>query len=202
LETVREVIRRIDEIGLACPAPRWAGGRPGRLGPDGEASSSRRSPRARPGSAGPSPAVQARRPRQLHVCYSVGGDGLWGVDRCGCYSVCGDSWDRLDTDIEGANNGGADSLLVLTGVTDARTLLAAPPRHRPTYVAKDLNGLLTPHEGVRQEGGRYVCGGWTVDGGQVTGDGDPMDGLRALCTAVWDSGDVDGGTRALDGLAL
>src|SRR5262249_15181875 len=53
--------------------------------------------------------------------------------------------DRLDTDIEGANNGGADSLLVLTGVTDPRTLLAATPKERPTYVSADLNGLLAPH---------------------------------------------------------
>jgi HAD superfamily hydrolase (TIGR01450 family) len=109
--------------------------------------------------------------------------------------------DRLDTDIEGAHNGGADSLLVLTGVTDPRTLLAAPPRHRPTYVSADLNGLLVPHNGVRREGAAYVCGGWTVSGDlEVSGDGDPMDGLRALCAAVWDSGDLERGARALDRL--
>ncbi|GAA4519611.1 HAD hydrolase-like protein [Actinoallomurus oryzae] len=109
--------------------------------------------------------------------------------------------DRLDTDIEGAHNGGADSLLVLTGVTDPRTLLAAPPRHRPTYVSADLNGLLVPHNGVRREGPAYVCGGWTVSGDlEMSGDGDPMDGLRALCAAVWDSGDLERGERALDRL--
>jgi glycerol 3-phosphatase-2 len=108
--------------------------------------------------------------------------------------------DRLDTDIEGAHNGGADSLLVLTGVTDARALLAAPPQHRPTYVAQDLNGLLTPHAGVRREGESYVCGGWTVSGDEISGDGDPMDGLRALCAATWASGDVEGGVRALEKL--
>ena len=42
--------------------------------------------------------------------------------------------DRLDTDIEGAVNGGADSLLVLSGVTGADQLIAAGPQHRPTYV--------------------------------------------------------------------
>ncbi|MGW6460932.1 HAD hydrolase-like protein, partial [Streptomyces sp. NPDC055078] len=51
--------------------------------------------------------------------------------------------DRLDTDIEGAFNGGVVSLLVLTGVTDAARLLAAPPEHRPTYVDADLRGILT-----------------------------------------------------------
>ncbi|OII67010.1 HAD-IIA family hydrolase, partial [Streptomyces sp. CC77] len=51
--------------------------------------------------------------------------------------------DRLDTDIEGACNGGVDSLLVLTGVTDPAGLLAAVPEHRPTYVDADLRGLLT-----------------------------------------------------------
>ncbi len=48
--------------------------------------------------------------------------------------------DRLDTDIEGAFNGGVDSLLVLTGVTDGAQLLSAPPHHRPTYVDADLRG--------------------------------------------------------------
>jgi HAD superfamily hydrolase (TIGR01450 family) len=99
--------------------------------------------------------------------------------------------DRLDTDIEGARNGGADSLLVLTGVTDPLGLLTAPPRQRPTYLAADLGGLLVPHPAVRPEGAGYACGGrhaaWTADGDRIrlTGDGDPMDGLRALCAAAW-----------------
>lgn len=98
--------------------------------------------------------------------------------------------DRLDTDIEGAHNGGADSLLVLTGVTDAGHLVTAGPRHRPTYLAADLRGLLTPHPAVEadQEGG-FRCGGWTAtwerDRVVLSGDGDPHDGLRALCGAAW-----------------
>ncbi|MEU6740265.1 helix-turn-helix domain-containing protein [Streptosporangium sandarakinum] len=35
-DTVRDVIHRFDEIGLACLDPRWAGGRPRRLSPDEE----------------------------------------------------------------------------------------------------------------------------------------------------------------------
>ncbi|MFJ7156784.1 HAD-IIA family hydrolase [Streptomyces sp. NPDC101118] len=102
--------------------------------------------------------------------------------------------DRLDTDIEGAHNGGVDSLLVLTGVTDAAGLLAAEPRYRPTYVAADLRGLLTGQPEVAPAGDGFVCGGWTAaardgvlaleaDGG--AGEGDPLDGLRALCAAAW-----------------
>ncbi|MFF8269973.1 HAD-IIA family hydrolase [Streptomyces sp. NPDC016562] len=99
--------------------------------------------------------------------------------------------DRLDTDIEGAFNGDVDSLLVLTGVTDAEQLVRAEPRHRPTYVDRDLRGLLTGQPAVEADGDGFRCGGWTAvapDGGalQLRGeDGDPMDGLRALCAAAW-----------------
>ncbi|MFZ4154869.1 HAD hydrolase-like protein [Streptomyces pseudogriseolus] len=97
--------------------------------------------------------------------------------------------DRLDTDIEGAFNGGVDSLLVLTGVTDGAQLLAAPPRHRPTYVDADLRGLLTGQPEVAEAGGGFRCGGWTASAGagrlELDGDGAPVDGLRALCAAAW-----------------
>ncbi|MFH9176038.1 HAD hydrolase-like protein [Streptomyces albogriseolus] len=97
--------------------------------------------------------------------------------------------DRLDTDIEGAFNGGVDSLLVLTGVTDGAQLLAAPPHHRPTYVDADLRGLLTGQPEVVEDGGGFRCGGWTAAAGtgrlELDGDGSPLDGLRALCAAAW-----------------
>ncbi|MGW1553863.1 HAD hydrolase-like protein [Streptomyces sp. NPDC002346] len=97
--------------------------------------------------------------------------------------------DRLDTDIEGAFNGGVDSLLVLTGVTDAAQLVAAEPKHRPTYVDADLRGLLTGQPEVTENGGGFGCGGWTavVRGDELAleGDGDVLDGLRALCGAAW-----------------
>ncbi|WP_329069691.1 HAD-IIA family hydrolase [Streptomyces sp. NBC_01429] len=98
--------------------------------------------------------------------------------------------DRLDTDIEGAFNGGVDSLLVLTGVTDGAQLLAAAPEYRPTYVDADLRGLLTGQPDVTggPDGG-FGCGGWTASvGGDalvLDGDGDALDGLRALCAAAW-----------------
>ncbi|MGH3499062.1 MAG: HAD-IIA family hydrolase [Nocardioidaceae bacterium] len=57
--------------------------------------------------------------------------------------------DRLDTDIEGANNVGCDSLLVMTGVTDLAQLVRADPALRPRYVAPTLEGLLVAHPRVR-----------------------------------------------------
>lgn len=108
--------------------------------------------------------------------------------------------DRLDTDIEGAFNGGVDSLLVLTGVTDAAQLPAAPPEHRPTYVDADLRGMLTGQPEVAEAEDGFVCGGWTAsvreDALALDGDGEPLDGLRALCAAAWtQAGD---GVCALD----
>ncbi|MHC0430483.1 HAD hydrolase-like protein [Streptomyces sp. O3] len=97
--------------------------------------------------------------------------------------------DRLDTDIEGAFNGEVDSLLVLTGVTDAARLLAARPEHRPTYVDADLRGMLTGQPPVSAAGDGFACGGWTAsvrdDALALDGDGAVMDGLRALCAAAW-----------------
>jgi HAD superfamily hydrolase (TIGR01450 family) len=97
--------------------------------------------------------------------------------------------DRLDTDIEGAHNGDADSLLVLTGVTEPLDVLTAAPRHRPTYLAPDLSGLLVPHPEVRRDGERLLCAGWRArwrgDEIELTGEGDRYDGLRALAAAAW-----------------
>ncbi|MFI6701720.1 HAD-IIA family hydrolase [Streptomyces sp. NPDC050509] len=108
--------------------------------------------------------------------------------------------DRLDTDIEGAFNGGVDSLLVLTGVTDGARLLAAEPQHRPTYVDADLRGLLTGQPEVVARDGGFGCGGWTATAGAgeltLDGDGTALDGLRALCAAAWT--DAGEGACALD----
>ena len=97
--------------------------------------------------------------------------------------------DRLDTDIEAAHRVSADSLLVLTGVTGPAEAVLAPPSQRPTYLAEDLAGLLEPHPGIGEEDGAFGCGGWTArrDGDrlELTGDGERIDGLRALCAAAW-----------------
>lgn len=85
--------------------------------------------------------------------------------------------DRLDTDIAGANAVGIDSLLVFTGVTTPAELLDSDIR--PTYLAADVRAVgADPDElaiGDRP--------GWKIDNGVVSGDGDPLDLLRALCAA-------------------
>ncbi|SES66238.1 HAD-IIA family hydrolase [Geodermatophilus poikilotrophus] len=106
--------------------------------------------------------------------------------------------DRLDTDVEGGRRAGAATLLVLTGVTDPATLLAAGPDQRPDLLAPDAAGLLTAHPGVVAEDGGWRCGAWSARSG--VGDGplrlgrhsagaaagaDGLDGLRALCVAHW-----------------
>jgi glycerol-1-phosphatase len=97
--------------------------------------------------------------------------------------------DRLDTDIEAAHRVGADSLLVLTGVTGLAEAVLAPPSQRPTYLSEDLAGLLDPHPGITEEDGAFGCGGWTarLNGDQLElgGGGERIDGLRALCAAAW-----------------
>jgi HAD superfamily hydrolase (TIGR01450 family) len=106
--------------------------------------------------------------------------------------------DRLDTDIEGANAAGCPSLLVLTGVTAADELLAAPAALRPTYLARDLHGLLQAHPAVTRTADRAHCRGWTAHAagpelhlawdGAACGESpaaDPIDALRALCVVAW-----------------
>jgi HAD superfamily hydrolase (TIGR01450 family) len=109
--------------------------------------------------------------------------------------------DRLDTDIEAAYNAGADSLLVLTGVDNPRTVTLAPRNRRPSYIAETLDALLRPYPAVRTEGTRASCGDWTATaaaGGTLTlsGAGQPIDGLRALTAAAWASSDASGPVAA------
>jgi HAD superfamily hydrolase (TIGR01450 family) len=96
--------------------------------------------------------------------------------------------DVLYTDIQGGRAAGIATLLVLTGAGTPADLLAAPPEARPDYIGAGLDALdRDPEElapGPRPN--------WTVedgaDGLTLTGDGDPLDALRALCDRHWSAG--------------
>ncbi|HSS67692.1 MAG TPA: HAD-IIA family hydrolase [Nocardioidaceae bacterium] len=115
--------------------------------------------------------------------------------------------DRLDTDIEGAVNCGADSLLVTTGVTSIADVCRARDGQRPDYVATTMAGLLAEHAAPQRDGeARWSLGGWRVavdDVGavQVEADGSHGDdGLRAGVAACWEwlEGSGDEGDNAID----
>lgn len=98
--------------------------------------------------------------------------------------------DRLDTDIAGANLCGADSLLVMTGVTDLAELCRAEPKSRPSYVAWTLDGLLARHESPIHRDATWRLGTWSVtlsEGALIVGehDDDRNSGLRAVTAAAW-----------------
>jgi glycerol 3-phosphatase-2 len=118
--------------------------------------------------------------------------------------------DRLDTDIEGATAVGVDSLLVFSGVTTPAELLAAPARHQPTYLGRDVGALVTAHPEIVDSAGDVTCNSWRVGPDltlirltsapqvapghvsqippQPDADGildDDLDALRALCHVAW-----------------
>ncbi|MDH6180729.1 glycerol 3-phosphatase-2 [Microbacteriaceae bacterium SG_E_30_P1] len=103
--------------------------------------------------------------------------------------------DRLDTDILGANRAGIPSVLVLTGIDQAKQVLAAVPDQRPTYIVDDLRSLhedypetMTVDEGdsvltiVRDARVRRRAHVITVESGSG------IDLLRAGAAAIWNSG--------------
>lgn len=100
--------------------------------------------------------------------------------------------DRLDTDVLGAVRAGADSLLVLTGVTDREQLLAAPAGTRPTYVSHDLRALVQPHAKPVLSGSTARCGpaSASYEGDQLRTSGPDDDALRAACALAWSRQDA------------
>jgi len=109
--------------------------------------------------------------------------------------------DRLDTDIEGANAAGLPSLMVLTGVNNARDAVFAEPEQRPIYIGQDLRCLHQDCEPLRVA----AQPGWRVDvdAGSVTvsANGDPPEDdvsiVRAVAAAVWDA-QFDGQTPRVE----
>jgi glycerol 3-phosphatase-2 len=112
--------------------------------------------------------------------------------------------DRLDTDIEGARRVGCDSLLVMSGVTTPRHLLAADAMHRPDYLGRDVSALNRPHPAVATSEDVVRCGDAvvTVAGESLLLDttdssGDGLNPLRALAVAAWRWCDAHGATPIL-----
>jgi HAD superfamily hydrolase (TIGR01450 family) len=115
--------------------------------------------------------------------------------------------DRLDTDIEGAVTCGADSLLVMTGVTGVAELCRADPRRRPTYVSWTMSGLLQAHRAPQPTDGAWSLGGWTArvnEGGRLevvdraTSDDDGLPVVAAACWTWLDAQDDEDPYRRLD----
>ncbi len=100
--------------------------------------------------------------------------------------------DRLDTDILGANRAGLESVLVLTGIDQAKQVLAAAVDQRPTYILDDLRQLAEPYPETVVDGTVTTVGTASVrrDGENlvVVEAGTPIDRLRAGAAAIWNSG--------------
>lgn len=99
--------------------------------------------------------------------------------------------DRLDTDIAGANAVAVPSLVVLSGVSTATDVVAAPPDARPTYLGHDLRSLHHSPDALRV--GPQPA--WDIEvRAEVltvhhTGDEDPgsddLSVVRACASALW-----------------
>lgn len=105
--------------------------------------------------------------------------------------------DRLDTDIRGANRAGIPSALVLTGVDQAKQLIAAGPEDRPDFIVDDLRGLDEPYPNVVIEHPEPEVVDARVGTERCTLEGislrirskgtNKLDLLRAACAAIWNS---------------
>lgn len=100
--------------------------------------------------------------------------------------------DRLDTDIAGANAAELPSLMVLTGVNNARDAVFAVPQERPTYIGADLRSLLcdahtlavAAHPAWKTEVGADAV---TVTATGQDAGSDGLSVVRAVARAVWDA---------------
>ena len=100
--------------------------------------------------------------------------------------------DRLDTDILGANRANIASVLVLTGVSTRKDVLAAAPQERPHYIVESLQELLVDYKEPKQTKRGWSCGKASVEllGDKVlVTEGDPqsIEALRAACNVIWNS---------------
>ena len=111
--------------------------------------------------------------------------------------------DRLDTDILGANRAGIASVVVLTGIDQAKQVLAAVPEQRPTFILDDLRQLLEPYPATIEEkrGASFVTTVGdcvvvrTAETLVVEKQGTAINRLRAGAAAIWGSGSAIYGLR-------
>lgn len=102
--------------------------------------------------------------------------------------------DRLDTDVMGGHRAGMKTALVLTGIDQAKQLLAAPAGSRPDYILGDLRQLREPYPAVitNKDGSVTVRGATVKKVGMdlviVSRGENKLDLLRAACQVIWDSG--------------
>lgn len=127
------------------------------------------------------------------------GDNAEPVAKESCLAI----GDRLDTDIEAGNRGGYDSLAVLTGVTNPHELMLAPAHLRPTYIVKDLRGLMDVMPAAHQlANGSWTCGDAVASLDEASGtlnvnDAASIDALRAACALMWSYADRGGDTATI-----
>lgn len=100
--------------------------------------------------------------------------------------------DRIDTDILGANRSGIDSVLVLTGISKPKELLATKKDSQPTYVIEDLRELLNAYVQPKKTKFGYSLRNAEVEllGNKVrvvSGDPKSIDVLRCACAVIWNS---------------
>ena len=102
--------------------------------------------------------------------------------------------DRLDTDIQGAKAAGIKAIHVLTGVDRPKQLLAAAQNMRPDFIVPTLADIFEPYPETKiaSDGTVKIAKAKVRMRGHIVevvspGD-DPLQLLRAACTAIWNSG--------------
>lgn len=101
--------------------------------------------------------------------------------------------DRIDTDILGANRAGIDSVLVLTGISQPKELLATKEDSHPKFVIGTLEELLKPYSEPKKTKFGYSLRDSEVEliGNKVriiSGEPGSLDVLRCACEVIWNSG--------------
>ncbi|MDY2941662.1 MAG: HAD-IIA family hydrolase [Varibaculum sp.] len=110
--------------------------------------------------------------------------------------------DRLDTDVAGARAAGYRSMHVLTGAQGFADVALAERENRPSFIARDLRGLLVTHPGpVKNPTGVWTAGdsyGFSIgERGEVLREKqaitEPLriteNDYRALIAAIWEAKD-------------